>query len=62
MPPALLIVLTAVVTAVAGYLMNQLPAIRQFPGSGWLLTRLLIWVTLVPWKNRFPAPSINIPL
>ncbi|MEL6139111.1 MAG: NACHT domain-containing protein [Cyanobacteria bacterium J06628_6] len=48
MPSALLIVLTAVVTAVAGYLMNQLPAIRQFSGSGWLLTRLLIWVTLVP--------------
>ena len=48
MPTAVVIVVTALVTAVGGYLMNQLPEVRQFKGRNWLIIRLFIWITLVP--------------
>ena len=46
MPLALQIFLLAVVVTAAGYLMNQLPEIPQFPGRGWLLGRLFGYITL----------------
>ena len=48
MPTAVAIVVTALVTAVGGYLMNQLPEVRQFKGRSWLMIRLFVWITLVP--------------
>ncbi|MEM1240615.1 MAG: NACHT domain-containing protein [Cyanobacteria bacterium P01_H01_bin.26] len=48
MPTAVAIVVTALVTAVGGYLMNQLPEVRQFKGRNWLIIRLFVWITLVP--------------
>ncbi|MEM9979305.1 MAG: NACHT domain-containing protein [Cyanobacteria bacterium P01_D01_bin.2] len=48
MPTAVAIVVTAIVTAVGGYLMNQLPEVRQFKGRNWLMIRLFVWITLMP--------------
>ena len=36
-----------VLGAVSGYLINQLPAVKAFPGSGKLLWRLVGWLTLL---------------
>ncbi|MEO0456149.1 MAG: NACHT domain-containing protein [Cyanobacteria bacterium P01_A01_bin.114] len=53
----LIISTTAAVTTFAGYLVNNLAAVPNFPGKNWLLLRLLIWVTLIPvvhqiWSDK----------
>ncbi len=48
MPTTAVIILTALVTAVGGYLLNQLPEVRQFKGRNWLIIRLFLWITLLP--------------
>lgn len=48
MLPAVLVIITAVITFVGGYFANQLPSLREFKGSGILITRLAIWLTLLP--------------
>lgn len=48
MPTTAVIILTALVTAVGGYLLNQLPEVRQFKGRNWLIIRLFVWITLLP--------------
>ncbi|EKV02950.1 hypothetical protein Lepto7375DRAFT_5219 [Leptolyngbya sp. PCC 7375] len=48
MPTTVVIILTAVVVAVGGYLTNQLPEVPQFKGHNRLLIRLFVWIMLLP--------------
>ncbi|HEY9909204.1 MAG TPA: hypothetical protein V6D18_16545, partial [Thermosynechococcaceae cyanobacterium] len=45
--PIVKLVIAATVAGLIGYLINQLPAIKQFPGRGWLVGGLLFCITLL---------------
>ena len=48
MPNVLLILSTALVIAIAGYLLNQLPEIPNIPNKSWIVIRLFIYFSLLP--------------
>ena len=61
MPTTAVIILMAVIAVASGYLINQLPEVRQFKGRNRLIVQLLMWITLLVVAHQLLSHEQVVP-